>query len=719
MQGTLSHYRILEKIGTGGMGVVYRAHDEHLECDVALKVLPPGKLADPATRKRFRKEALVLSRLTHPNIAVIHDFDTQDGVDFLIEELIPGLSLDEMLLSGPLSNRDIISFGSQMADGLAAAHDLGIVHRDLKPGNIRITPDGRLKILDFGLAYIMKPASLTEIAATETQVPQFAGTLPYMSPEQLLQDKVDTRSDIWAAGCVLYEMATGRRPFLGTGPALIDAIVHGEAPLVSKLNPNVHANVAAVIEMCLEKHPERRYHSPREIAVDLRRALSTSEKHTSRSRTRARIPALISAVALISASIAGLRFVPGLWNGKGTEVTKEAGRPVAYELYLSGLRDLERWDMPASLANAISKLDRATKADPESALGFSALCEAYWAKYRLDRDNKFLDDAEKNCRSAVALNDQLPVVYVTLSQVHNGKGEYNLALQEIHQALKLQPNNADAVLSEAAVYASLGQHEEAERTFTRAVALRPNHWGGHYELGRYYFLRRRFAEAAREFERVLEITPDNAMVFATLGGINLYEKKLADAEKNLKKSVELQPSHAAYTNLGVLYYRQKRWAESAEMTQKALQINAKDWRGWLNLGLAYEWLNREADAASAYEHQLECLKELEKIKPDDSEVQAELGLLHSRKKLRRETLMYVDAALARSPKDPGVLASVAEACEYLGERNRALELVQEALANGWTLEQIETDPGQRALIRDPRFRTIANSVTKDLDPARR
>jgi eukaryotic-like serine/threonine-protein kinase len=187
----------------------------------------------------------------------------------------------------------------------------------------------------------------------------------------------------------------------------------------------------------------------------------------------------------------------------------------------------------------------------------------------------------------------------------------------------------------------------------------------------------------------------------------LYERKLAAAEKNLKKSVELQPTHAAYTNLGVLYYRQMRWAESANMTQKALQLNAKDWRGWLNLGLAYEWLNREADAAIAYEHQLDCLKELEKIKPDDAEVQAELGLLHSRKKLRRETLMYVEAALARAPKDPGVLASVAEAYEYLGERDRALDLVQQALANGWALEQLENDPGQRALVRDPRFREIA------------
>src|SRR6476660_7802420 len=131
MDAVLSHYRILEQIGAGGMGVVYRAHDEHLDCDIALKVLPPGKLTDAAARKRFRKEALALSKLNHPNIAVVHGFDTQDGTDFLVEEFIPGLCLTGVLNSGPLTEREIIILGSQLADGLAAAHEQSIIHRDL------------------------------------------------------------------------------------------------------------------------------------------------------------------------------------------------------------------------------------------------------------------------------------------------------------------------------------------------------------------------------------------------------------------------------------------------------------------------------------------------------------------------------------------------------------------------------------------------------------
>lgn len=270
MQATLSHYRILEQIGAGGMGVVYRAHDERLDRDVALKVLPTSTKIESDARKRFRKEALLLSKLNHPNIATVHNFDTQDDADFLVEEFIDGLSLDVMLASGPLSDKEIVNLGSQLAEGLAAAHEHGVIHRDLKPSNVRVTPDARLKILDFGLAVILRgkssPTALTE-SFSETK--GIAGTLPYMAPEQLLRGMLDARTDIGAAGCVLYEMATGRCPFLGSEAALTDAILHDSPSVPSKVNPRIDPALDLVIQKCLAKDPQCRYASAREIVDEV------------------------------------------------------------------------------------------------------------------------------------------------------------------------------------------------------------------------------------------------------------------------------------------------------------------------------------------------------------------------------------------------------------------------------------------------------------------
>jgi TolB-like protein/Flp pilus assembly protein TadD/predicted Ser/Thr protein kinase len=277
----LGHYRVLEQIGAGGMGVVYRAHDERLDRDVALKVLPPHVLADEATRKRFRKEALALSRLNHPNIETVYDFDSEGGVDFLVMEYLPGVSLDEKLAAGFLPEKETIRLGSQLAEGLAAAHERGVVHRDLKPANLRLTAGGRLKILDFGLAKLLHPVSETAPTDSLSETQAGAGTLPYMAPEQLLGDRVDSRADIYALGAVLYEMATGRRPFPETQKSrLIDAILH-EAPVAPRaINPHVSPALENIILKCLEKEPENRYQSVNELTVDLRRLTSTASSAT-------------------------------------------------------------------------------------------------------------------------------------------------------------------------------------------------------------------------------------------------------------------------------------------------------------------------------------------------------------------------------------------------------------------------------------------------------
>ncbi|MGD1216620.1 MAG: serine/threonine-protein kinase, partial [Terriglobales bacterium] len=198
------HYRILERVGSGGMGVVYRGYDAHLDREVAIKVLNPGTIADDHSRKRFRNEALALSKLNHPNIATVHDFETHEGRDFLVMEFIQGIKLADRLVEGSLPEKDVIALGIQLAEGLSAAHEHAVVHRDLKPGNLLLNSEGRLKILDFGLAKLRLPAKESPASETLSETHAIAGTLPYMAPEQVLGGEIDARTDIHAAGIVLY-----------------------------------------------------------------------------------------------------------------------------------------------------------------------------------------------------------------------------------------------------------------------------------------------------------------------------------------------------------------------------------------------------------------------------------------------------------------------------------------------------------------------------------
>ena len=276
---TLGHYRILEKVGAGGMGVVYRARDEQLDRDVALKVLPSGTLSDDTARRHFRNEAMALAKLNHPNIETVYEFGSQDGMDFLVMEYVPGKTLADRLIRGTLPEKEVVALGIQIAAALEEAHERGIVHRDLKPENIAITAKGRAKILDFGLAKLLRPVSegTTEFF-TDSQAA--AGTLPYMPPEQLLGDSVDARADIYTIGAVLYEMATDRRAFPeGLTSRLMDSILHQPPVAPRAINPRISTQLETIILKCLDKEPNRRYQSATELLVDLRRLESPSSSY--------------------------------------------------------------------------------------------------------------------------------------------------------------------------------------------------------------------------------------------------------------------------------------------------------------------------------------------------------------------------------------------------------------------------------------------------------
>ena len=289
--GTLSHFRILEQVGEGGMGVVYRATDERLEREVALKLLPVGALAGGD----HRREARTLSRLNHPAIATLFDVGEEGGQDFLVMEFVEGETLERKLAFGPLPDSEVATIGEQVAEALRAAHEEQVVHCDLKPGNVMVTTRGQVKVLDFGIARLLN-AALSGMAPSPGGL---VGTLPYMAPEQLMEGRVDARTDLYSLGVVLYHMSAGRLPFEnGVALVLSNLIINSPPPPPSRFRPELSARLEEIILKCLEKDPAERYQSAADLAVDLRRAAAPRERAAARVEDR-REPRRIESLAVL------------------------------------------------------------------------------------------------------------------------------------------------------------------------------------------------------------------------------------------------------------------------------------------------------------------------------------------------------------------------------------------------------------------------------------
>jgi len=315
---TLGHYKLQSLLGAGGMGEVYRARDTRLDRDVAVKILPEELADNPEALRRFEREAKAVAALSHPNILSIFDFGVEAGMSYAVMELLEGETLCARLQRDDAGWREAVEIGSAIAEGLSAAHAKGIIHRDLKPENIFLTSDGQVKILDFGIArvkHVVSPDAETLTTGIETTKRGVVmGTLGYMSPEQVKGAQADAPSDIFSLGCVLYEMVSGQRPFAGdTGAEVIAAILKEDPPLLTGSKKTMPAELAAVIKRCLEKKPEQRYQSARDLAFDLRAMLTGRSPAAPAIARRPLRPAmwLGAAAAIVAIVVAAWLF----WGG--------------------------------------------------------------------------------------------------------------------------------------------------------------------------------------------------------------------------------------------------------------------------------------------------------------------------------------------------------------------------------------------------------------------
>jgi TolB-like protein/Flp pilus assembly protein TadD len=639
---TLGHYRIVEKVGEGGMGVVFRAHDERLDRDVALKVLPPGTLADDTARKRLRREAVALARLNHPHIEAIHNFETEGDVDFLVMEYVPGPTLADRLISGPLGEPEVLRVGLQLAMALEEAHAVGVVHRDLKPGNIKLTPKGQVKVLDFGLAALLRPSVDGEATRSAGETGSTAGTVPYMAPEQLRGDAADARSDIFAAGVVLYEMATGRRPFQGRViTELTDAILHSAPIAPTRIRPDVSARLGDVILKCLEKDPENRYQSAKELGVDVRRLAAPSTPPEAgplpvarRRWTGARWLAVAATVVFAVAVLIWTTLNAGGWRnrlGGGTVIGSVAVLPFAnlsgdeQNAYFSDgiaeeiLAHLSR--IPALKVVSI-KRSKGPTLDPRQVgreVGVGAVLEGgvrregnrvrvtarltnaetgqlIWASEPLDRElsDIFAVQSGLALQIAAALNAVLT--------------------PQVKQSVERRPTENveayDAYLRGSDYY----QRSDAERdiraaaaSFERATSLDPNFAAAHAMLSMshsrlfwYYYDRsaQRVALARASIDRALALRPDLPEVHVALGYFYYWcLLDYAGAVQELTIAQKGRPSDSrALFGLGSVQRRQGRMVEAAASMEQAADLDPRNALHQLNLGETLALLRRTPEA---------------------------------------------------------------------------------------------------------------------------
>jgi serine/threonine protein kinase/Flp pilus assembly protein TadD len=594
---TISHYRILEKVGRGGMGEVYLAEDMDLGRKVAIKFLPPEVATDDRAKQRLLREAKTAATLDHPNICAIYEVGQEGGNSFIVLQYIEGETLASRIKRHLPDLREALAIALQVADALREAHARGIIHRDIKPENIMLAARNQVKVLDFGLAKVMVDSGvLGADTASMLSIPgMLVGTLPYMSPEQVRCEELDCRSDIFSFGTVVYELMSGRRPFEAKSSAgLISAILTSEPAPISR-SSLTHSGAAEedLIRKCLEKDPARRYQTMGDLIADLqqirdeyesgkfpnavRRADVTpqpvhlQEKGRSRLSGRA-IEVLVAALVLVLA--AGVY----LYSSRSGKHVASSGAPVmstnaaAHDAFMRGMVKVSS-ENPADNQDAIQLFKQAIVADPNFASAYAELARSYSIRVRF-----WAPVAEKK-----QLNEEAEV--------------------DVEKALALDPNLAEGYFARGLILWTPYKrfpHEQAVQAYKRALELNPNLGEAHHQLGFIYLHIGLLDKGWEEIQKALAINPGNSLARYRLGVIDMCRGKYEEAFQIFNTTpLEKSPSLlASYTSTAL--FRLGRDAEASAIISQFFKDYPNDEGGLVTsvkaMMLAKAGKNSEAEA---------------------------------------------------------------------------------------------------------------------------
>lgn len=723
MSESISNYRILKKLGAGGMGEVYLAEDKRLGRSVALKVLPAGVAHERERMRRFIHEARAAAALHHPHIVHIYDVGEANGTHFIAMEYVEGQTLDAHIKGRPLSKDEIIKIGVEAADALAAAHKKNIIHRDIKPSNIIVTPHAGAKVLDFGLAKITiantEAAGSDVSTALKTSPGVVVGTLAYMSPEQAFGRDVDHRTDIFSLGAVLYEMATGRRAFKGqTANETIDQIAHSQPEAISRFNYAIPQELERIIRKCLEKDKERRYQTAQDLVIDLKNlqrdsmAQSTAQDVTESTRVKwnVSVPRILlvalAFLALLTAIAIGIYWFKG--PSSRTKIDSIAVLPFAN---VGADADTEYLSdgMTETLINKLSQLSgmkviarnsafRYKGRDVEAPtvgreLGVEAVLTGRIARRGDDlsislelvdaRDNTHLWGEQYNRRFGDILGMQGEIVRDVSERLRlrmTSEEEQRLARRptEIDEAYQLYLRGR---------YFWNKRTEEGMRRgvdyFRQAIELDASYSLAYAGLADSYNFLGAFGiavlppgdampKAKAAAMKALDIDGSLAEAHTSLAFVRLYyDWDWPAAERGFQRAIELNPNYApAHQWYSHLLMTRKKTSESIAEAKRAVEIDPLSLPAHMNLGWQYHW-------ARQYDPAVEQLRRALEIDPNFEQAHWGLGLAYEQKGMFEDAVAEFQKAVALSGGGAVYKAALAHAYAVMGKRVEALTIVKE------------------------------------------